>query len=366
MALTPGKHVINIGSAPNDSNGDTIRDGGEKINHMFDEIYSALGNGLTINFASGTTLSQILDVSQNLASYVANTDMLMTKMDNVYGKLGDGVNLSFNVHTYHTESQVLENKDISSANNKITLYFDEVANVNVTSAVNDDYLVYDAANTEWIAKTPDTFQIKGTVSGNLVPDITATYDLGSLTNTFKNLYLSNNIHIGSESIYINSSGEIEFSAPISASTITSTSVVTSVLTTNTNSVYCTAIGGYDDDETFDNTTSSWLYFPFDKIEVDNLNGFDPVLFWYVVPLAGTYRVDLAMLAPATVGGAEFRLCTQNSITSAITTYNQGWIFVNDSEQNKTYFCEDLNIGDKIYCEYLGKFYQRSQMSINRL
>ena len=33
------QQIINIGGAPNDGNGDTIRDGGDKINDNFTELY---------------------------------------------------------------------------------------------------------------------------------------------------------------------------------------------------------------------------------------------------------------------------------------------------------------------------------------
>ena len=84
MALAPGRKEINIGASPNDSNGDTIRDGGEKINHMFQEVYNAIGDGDDISFASSTTLAQIIAISSDLGSYVANTNTLMNKMDDVY------------------------------------------------------------------------------------------------------------------------------------------------------------------------------------------------------------------------------------------------------------------------------------------
>jgi hypothetical protein len=36
------QQIINIGAAPNDSTGDTIRDGGDKINGNFTELYAAV------------------------------------------------------------------------------------------------------------------------------------------------------------------------------------------------------------------------------------------------------------------------------------------------------------------------------------
>lgn len=44
------KQTLNIGLTPNDGTGDTLRDGGDKLNDNFNEIYTALG-GDTITFA---------------------------------------------------------------------------------------------------------------------------------------------------------------------------------------------------------------------------------------------------------------------------------------------------------------------------
>ncbi len=372
MALPAGKHVINIGAFPNDSTGESIRSGGEKINHMFDEIYSALGDGATISFVGSSTLAQIIDVSSNLASYVANTDMLMGQMANVYATIGDGTNLLFNVHTYLTDTNVFENKDISAANNTITISIDDLSDVNVTGVTTERVLTYDPINTEWIAKE---HEVNGTVTSSLIPDTDAVYDLGSLTKRFRNLHLSNTIHLGSETIEVNANGEIEFSAPIAAASVTSQTIITEVLTQNTTAVYASVIGGYDSTLTFDNTTGVWLPFPFDQVESENppnnddgsniTRGFDWRNYYeYNVPLAGTYKVTLNMVAPATFPNAEFRLVSSNSV-SGVTIHPQDWIFLNDSERTRDYFVE-CAVGDKIWAEYTDRFYQRSQISISRV
>ena len=79
------KQTLGLGSAANDNTGDTLRVGGDKINDNFNEIYTALGNGSTLqvdttNPATGqvlryngatflpsdyTTLTSALDVSGN-------------------------------------------------------------------------------------------------------------------------------------------------------------------------------------------------------------------------------------------------------------------------------------------------------------
>ena len=42
------KQTLGLGTSANDTTGDTLRAGGDKINDNFNEIYSALGNGSTL------------------------------------------------------------------------------------------------------------------------------------------------------------------------------------------------------------------------------------------------------------------------------------------------------------------------------
>lgn len=42
------KQVIDVGIAPNDGTGDTLRDAGIKINANFDQIYTVIGDGLQL------------------------------------------------------------------------------------------------------------------------------------------------------------------------------------------------------------------------------------------------------------------------------------------------------------------------------
>ena len=43
------KLSINRGTNPNDGTGDNLRDGANKINLNFDEIYTAIGDGTTVD-----------------------------------------------------------------------------------------------------------------------------------------------------------------------------------------------------------------------------------------------------------------------------------------------------------------------------
>ena len=71
------KQTIGIGSAANDGTGDTLRDGADKINDNFDEIYNALGTGTTLTDIINT--SGLIDVSSGANKivfyYAALTDL---------------------------------------------------------------------------------------------------------------------------------------------------------------------------------------------------------------------------------------------------------------------------------------------------
>ena len=112
-------------------------------------------------------------------------------------------------------------------------------------------------SSEWIGKEPSVY---GHVLESLTPNVAATYDVGTSTYPFRHLFLSNTISLVTETITLDANGDIAFSAPIAASSITSHSVVTQVLTQNTAAVYCAVIGGYDFTLTFNNVHRILDYF----------------------------------------------------------------------------------------------------------
>ena len=71
------KQTVGIGSAANDGTGDTLRDGADKINDNFNEIYNALGNGTTLTDIIDT--NGVIDVSSGANKivfyYAALTDL---------------------------------------------------------------------------------------------------------------------------------------------------------------------------------------------------------------------------------------------------------------------------------------------------
>jgi predicted TIM-barrel enzyme len=60
------KQSINIGSSPNDGNGDTLRNGATKVNDNFDELYAALGNGTDLSVGLGKTVISVVTDTGNV------------------------------------------------------------------------------------------------------------------------------------------------------------------------------------------------------------------------------------------------------------------------------------------------------------
>ena len=64
------KQIINVGSTPNDGTGDSLRQGAQKINNNFDEIYQSFGDGsslsdLTIGTAPTAGFAQTAGIATN-------------------------------------------------------------------------------------------------------------------------------------------------------------------------------------------------------------------------------------------------------------------------------------------------------------
>lgn len=54
--------------------------------------------------------------------------------------------------------------------------------------------------------------LDGTIKGNIIPDVDVTYDLGSSTKRFKDLYLSGStIHLGTSTLSVDANGNFSFS-----------------------------------------------------------------------------------------------------------------------------------------------------------
>ena len=80
------KQLLGIGASANDNTGDTLRTGGDKINDNFNELYSALGTGtsLQVNISSPTD-GHVLKYDNTSAAFVSADFSALTSNLNVNG-----------------------------------------------------------------------------------------------------------------------------------------------------------------------------------------------------------------------------------------------------------------------------------------
>jgi hypothetical protein len=165
------KQTINVGITANDGTGSTIRAGGQFINANFSEIYTAIGDGSTLNVdTSGATANQVLKFDSGLAKFVpgsgssasftlaasAGSAQTLSDTDTITIAAGTGITttagatdtvtvaIDSTVATL-TGNQTLTTKIISGSNNTIT-------NIGNSSLTNSSItLVDDSSSTTTIS-----------------------------------------------------------------------------------------------------------------------------------------------------------------------------------------------------------------------
>ena len=101
------RQIVNIGATANDNTGDTLRQGGGKINANFQELYALLGG----DSATVGVTTQVTD--SGLTMFGATYDTLLGFVEgvaNVYIDLPD----SSGIITVNTATQTLTNKTLTS------------------------------------------------------------------------------------------------------------------------------------------------------------------------------------------------------------------------------------------------------------
>jgi plastocyanin len=103
------KQLIGIGTSANDGTGDTLRTGGDKVNDNFNEVYSAIGNGTTLQVSiSNPSSGQVL--RYNGTNFVASNYTELTSALDVNG-----------------------NNIISSSNGNIAIASDGIGNITLAA-----------------------------------------------------------------------------------------------------------------------------------------------------------------------------------------------------------------------------------------
>jgi len=151
------KQVINRGTNANDGTGDNLRDGANKINLNFSEIYTAIGNGTTID---GTI--KVSDDSSTVTTLSANGENLRILGGSAINTTLSGNTLTIAADTSSlltaTGTATFTNKTINLSNNTLSGTLAEI-----NTAVSDATLVDTAASQTLTNKTISTDN--NTISG---------------------------------------------------------------------------------------------------------------------------------------------------------------------------------------------------------
>jgi hypothetical protein len=181
------QQIIDIGAAANDGTGEPLRDAFNAVNENFTEIYTAgpvgsnvviSGNTITV---TGTNNNLVLRAN-GIGNIQANSTIMPSidavydigaptqRLDTVYAQyfVGNGSGIT------GVTAAAAANISLGSSNVTVTAGGPVTVGIQNTSNV----AVFGAANT--------------TFKGNLLPAANVTYDLGSATQAWNDLYLSGN------------------------------------------------------------------------------------------------------------------------------------------------------------------------------
>ena len=199
--------------------------------------YDSANSSLSIS--GGNTVS--LPPNQTLTWDQANSNLSISGGNTVTINVGGGSGNygDANVATYlngNLNTSIVPDTnatyDIGTAEKKIrhlylsqnSLYFVDSSNVEYPLGVTNGILTFNGeqvtgGNTSYSNATVTEYAESGW-EGNIIPKANVTYNLGSPTNAWKDLYLSNStIYLGDQTISVNNEGTMEFSGNISAQNI---------------------------------------------------------------------------------------------------------------------------------------------------
>ena len=229
------KQTINLGSNPNKGDGDPLRTAFTKINNNFDELYAGQNTDPSntaadlIPDADGTRelgseekrwadvyVKDFIYLNSNRIELTDNGTLLINggppaeRQDTVGSVFAD----DSTVMVDSIAGKVVGPVDTTTvdANTITATSITGDLTGDVTGNVTGDIVgsVFADDSTVMIDGTNSSFNLDGTVKGNIIPDANEAYDIGSMTNKFRDLYLSGStINLGGVEI-TNDGGVITF------------------------------------------------------------------------------------------------------------------------------------------------------------
>lgn len=159
------QQIIDFGSFPNDPDADPIRAAFQKVQTNFTELYAiTLSTGVT-EVIAGPGLDQL----RSTGNVTINANI-----SNIRLYTGSSNSLVFGTSTTPTAGNITRNDSIQP------IYIDLAPNIRTINATFTGTL------------TTSNFSMTGSVTSALIPSVADTYDLGSPTKRWRDLYLSNN------------------------------------------------------------------------------------------------------------------------------------------------------------------------------
>jgi len=243
------KQTVNIGSAPNDGTGSTLREGGDLINDNFNEIYSAIGDGTTITAGTFLTASNSVAVT-NKTFNSTNTFPTISFIDDTsttqsislggsfrfIGGSGITTTISGNTITFDTDgsivtetsSDVLENKTISGLNNTLS----NIGNASLTNS--SITLIDDTSTTDAVSLGESLRLTGGTGITSVVGSNQVTFNIDSSVATLTGSQELTNKTINASSNTISNivNANLSGSAAISNANLANPNVILGVDTVN--------------------------------------------------------------------------------------------------------------------------------------
>jgi len=184
------KLTINRGSTANDGSGDNLREGANKVNLNFDEIYTAIGDGSTVNgtwkLQDDSSTESVISANGEVLRVLGGSGITSTLSGNDLTVAVDGTVLSA------SQTSTLTNKTINGPDNTLT-------NIANASLANSSITVSDGSNSTARA-LGSTLTIQGTSNEVEVAASTGTLTVG-LPN---NVTISGNLTVQGTTTTINS------------------------------------------------------------------------------------------------------------------------------------------------------------------
>jgi plastocyanin len=221
------KSVINLGTAPNDRTGDTLRDAGTKVNSNFSELYTALGNGTTLGIAvTGATTGQVL--KHNGTTFVPASDL--------------NTDAVTSVNTF-TGAVVLATDDIAEDGSPVNLWFTNArarSAVSATSGVaynsSTGVITLSATSDNLTEGTTNLFYTSSRFNTSFGAKTTNDLAEGNVNKYFTNTLARGAISVSGGLAYDSGTGVISFTdggGTVTAVSVTSANGFTGTVATST-------------------------------------------------------------------------------------------------------------------------------------